>query len=182
MLRLIQPVAIVLIAAVGGWVAGYLLRPPGTETTALEPGAAVSQGDSDGHIAAEDASHSGSEETPGTADHEEGTAAEHDYVKLNNQFVIPVVEKDRVAALVILSLSLEIPSGGSDAVFAAEPKLRDTFLRVLFDHANSGGFSGSFTEGANLAALRNALLEAGQGVLGERLTAVLIGDIVRQDN
>jgi hypothetical protein len=104
-----------------------------------------------------------------------------DYVKLNNQFVVPVVEGGRVAAMVILSLSLEVAPGSSEAVYAREPKLRDVFLQVLFDHANAGGFRGTFTDGANLVLLREALQESAASVLGAMVTDVLISDIVRQD-
>lgn len=105
-----------------------------------------------------------------------------DYVKLPSQFVVPIMESGRVAALVVLSLSLEVAPGTSETVFAREPKLRDEFLRVLFDHANSGGFRGTFTDGANLVILRRALLEAARKVLGADLADVLITDIVRQDS
>ena len=73
--------------------------------------------------------------------------ARPEYVKLNNQFVVPVVEDGRVAAMVVLSLSLEVEAGNTEAVYQREPKLRDAFLQVLFDHANVGGFCGSFTDG-----------------------------------
>ena len=69
-----------------------------------------------------------------------------------------------------------------DAVYAREPKLRDALLQVLFDHANSGGFRGSFTDGANMILLRKALLEAAQSHVGEIVTGVLISDIARQDS
>ena len=104
-----------------------------------------------------------------------------DYVKLNNQFIVPVVEDGRVASMVILSLSLEVTTGGSEKVFAVEPKLRDGMLQVLFDHANNGGFRGSFTDGSNLVLLRKALLEVSQSVLGDMVSDVLIVDIMRQD-
>ena len=181
MLRLILPAAIIVTAAVGGGTAGYFLRPQDAET-APEQTAGMTNDESGAQAVAEGAGHGGTEKASEPAERDSDEAPMHDYVKMNNQFVIPVVENGRVAALVILSLGLEVPPGGGDAVFAAEPKLRDAFLRVLFDHANSGGFSGSFTESAALAPLRTALLEAGQGVLGDRLSAVLIGDIVRQDN
>lgn len=106
----------------------------------------------------------------------------HDYVKMNNQFVVPVVEGGRVASMVILSLSLETTVGASAEVYAKEPKLRDGFLQVLFDHANTGGFRGSFTDAANLVTLRRSLAETGQRVLGPILTDVLIVDIMRQDS
>lgn len=108
---------------------------------------------------------------------------ERNYVKLANQFVVPVMEGGRVGSLVVLSLSLETAQTGGESIFAMEPKLRDEFLRVLFDHANSGGFRGTFTEGGRLDPLRRALLEAAQQVLGAQgLTDVLITDIVRQDS
>lgn len=105
-----------------------------------------------------------------------------DYVKLSNQFVVPVVEDGRVSAMVILSLSLEVAQGTSEDVYVKEPKLRDAFLQVLFDHANAGGFRGSFTDGANLVLLRKALLESAQKTIGDAVTDVLIADIARQDS
>lgn len=105
-----------------------------------------------------------------------------EYVKLNNQFVIPVLEDGQVAALVVVSLSLEVTVGSTETVFAREPKLRDVFLQVLFDHANAGGFRGSFTDGSNLVVLRQALKEVAMQVLGDMVTDILIVDIARQDN
>ena len=93
-----------------------------------------------------------------------------------------LLEGGRVGALVVLSLSLEVPLGQTEAVHAREPRLRDEFLRVLFDHANSGGFRGTFTDSANLVLLRRALLEAAQKAMGDSITDVLITDIVRQDS
>lgn len=105
-----------------------------------------------------------------------------EFVKLNNQFVIPIVESGRVSALVIMSLSVEVSLGNTENVFSQEPKLRDAMLQTLFDHANSGGFSGVFTDGANLISLRRALLETSQKVMGDVVKDVLISDLVRQDS
>lgn len=104
-----------------------------------------------------------------------------DFVKLNNQFVVPVVEEGRVASLVIMSLSLEVTTGATEAVYLKEPKLRDALLQVMFDHANVGGFNGVFTDGTNLTALRRALYETAHGILGEVVLDVLIADLSRQD-
>ena len=104
-----------------------------------------------------------------------------DYVKLPNQFVVPVVEGGRITSLVILSLSLEVRQGSTEQVFQREPKLRDMFLQMLFDHANTGGFRGSFTDAANLVTLRTNLFEAAHKVLGDLVSDVLITEIVRQD-
>ena len=112
----------------------------------------------------------------------EQTPAVTEFVKLNNQFVIPVVEDGRVASLVIMSLSVEISVGNTEAIYAREPKLRDALLQVMFDHANAGGFKGVFTDGANLILLRKALLEVSQKVMGELVKDILISDISRQDS
>ena len=37
---------------------------------------------------------------------------EREYAKLNNQFVVPIVEEGRVAALVVMSLNVEVTAGG----------------------------------------------------------------------
>ncbi|WP_299921791.1 flagellar basal body-associated protein FliL [uncultured Pelagimonas sp.] len=112
----------------------------------------------------------------------EGPAEGREYVKLNNQFVIPVVGPDRVTALVVASLSVEVASGTTEVVYAREPKLRDVFLQVLFDHANIGGFEGTFTSNDRMSILRSALLEAAKPVLGNDLSDVLVTEIARQDS
>ncbi len=104
-----------------------------------------------------------------------------EFVKLSNQFVVPIVEKDRISAMVVLSLSLETAPGMKDKVILLEPKLRDAFLRVMFDHANMGGFSGAFTESEPLRILRDALRDAARKELGDGVSNVLIVDIAKQD-
>lgn len=169
MLRKLLPVILALLGLGAGVGAGLALRPPPeTETTEGTDGRSKSADDT--HAMAE------------TDDHAAKDGTESEYVKLNNQFVVPVVEKGRVAAMVVMSLSLEILPGNTEAVYQREPKLRDVFLQVLFDHANLGGFSGSFTDGSNLVVLRNNLKEAAALVLGPAVRDVLITDIARQDS
>lgn len=109
-------------------------------------------------------------------------AKDAEYVKLNNQFVVPVVDGDRIEALVVVSLSLETDTGLRETVYAQEPKLRDAFLRVLFDHANIGGFRGAFTRPDRLDPLREALRDVARNQLGAAVRDILIVDIVRQDS
>lgn len=104
-----------------------------------------------------------------------------EYVKLSNQFVVPLVDNGQVAAMMVLTLSLEVEPGGSDAVFAREPKLRDALLQVLFDHANADGFKGRYTDAETMVPLRRALREAAVKVLPGTVKDVLIADIVRHD-
>jgi len=104
-----------------------------------------------------------------------------EYVKMHNQFVIPVVEDGKMAALVVLSISLEVSAGGKEATFQKEPKLRDAFNQILFDHANAGGFAGAFTNSNNMTVLRDSLYEIAVKVAGSVVKDVLIAEIVRQD-
>lgn len=169
MKNLILPALLSLTGLGAGVAGGLALRPAPAEGEGAEQPAAERQATLD------PASDSGPGEPP--------TERKAEYLKLDDQFVIPVVEADRVQALVLLSLSLEIASGSRDAVHEHLPKLRDALLRVLFDHANTGGFRGSFTASAPMAALRRALLEAAQSVLGRQTVFdVLIVDILRQDD
>lgn len=111
---------------------------------------------------------------------ESGTT-DTEFVRLSNQFVVPIVKLDKVASMIVVSISLETKPGIAEDVYAREPKLRDLFLRVLFDHANMGGFRGAFTDAETLDLLRNALQEVARRELGDDIKAVLITDIARQD-
>ena len=104
-----------------------------------------------------------------------------EYVKMNNQFVVPIVKDQKVRSLVVMSLSVEVPIGQKDAIYAKEPKLRGSFLQVLFDHANMGGFEGEFTDSSNLGTLRTALREIGRRDMGDGISDVLIMEVARQD-
>ncbi len=155
MIRKLLPILLGLVGLGLGIGAGVYLRPAPTEPSADEIAAAVAEAE---------------------------PAEPPEYVKLNNQFIVPVMEAGKVVSMVILSLSLEVETGSTEATYQQEPKLRDLFLQVLFDHANSGGFRGSFTDASNMVFLRKALLEAARKALGSAVKDVLISDITRQDS
>lgn len=159
-MKKLLPLILLLVGSGAGVGAGVFLRPPPIEMTEEQ---IVQQHEE--------------QETKA----EETKAANFEYFKMNNQFVVPIVAKGQVSALVVLSLSLEVPVGGKDAVFAREPKLRDAFLQVMFDHANLGGFKGEFTSASNLDVLRNALREVAHKHMADGVTDVLIMEIARQD-
>lgn len=104
-----------------------------------------------------------------------------EFVKINNQFVVPVVADGNISSLVVMSLNVEVKLGGREAVYQREPKLRDEFLQVMFNHANTGGFDGKFTQSSRLGPLRAALLEVARSILGSEVKDVLVTNIVRQD-
>ncbi len=163
----ILPILLAILGLGGGVGAGIAFRPEPAELVMTNPcGDAIAE-----HLVA-----TGDGEVSG-----EASTGTPDYVKLNNQFVVPVVKNGLVRSLVVMSLSLELNSGGPELVYQREPKLRDAFLQVLFDHANNGGFDGNFTSGRNMDNLRRALRESATTALGTDVSSVLIVDVVRQD-
>ncbi|AJE44816.1 flagellar basal body-associated FliL family protein [Celeribacter indicus] len=164
MLKKLLPLILALVGLGAGIAGGLMLRPT-PEVVPLASG-----GDSEAATP---------KSRPQEA--ERDREASFDYVKLNNQFVIPDLEDGKVTAMIVLSLSLETTTGTRETIYAREPKLRDAFLQVLFDHANTGGFRGAFTESRTMTNLRRALLEVAQNVIGPEVRDVLVMDIVRQD-
>ncbi len=170
----ILPILLALIGLGAGVGAGIALRP------APEIGAEAPPETCEADCPAHDP---GSEKA---ATSEEMAApdpqAEGEFVKMNNQFVVPIVSEEKVSALVVMSLSLELDPGGTEIFYQREPKVRDAFLQVLFDHANAGGFDGMFTQGRKMDSLRLALVEMARKVMGDMVRDVLITDILRQDS
>ena len=159
-MKKLLPIILILIGIGAGGAAGFVLR---SEPEPMEEKA------TDEHV--EEAI----EEEPIDLDNV-------DFVKLNNQFVVPVVEGDRVVSLVVLSISLETTPEHTELIYAREPKIRDEFLRVLFDHSYSGGFSGAFTASPSLDSLVRQLLVVARKMTKNSVSDVLITDILRQDN
>ncbi len=174
-MRKLIPLIVALFGIVGGVGAGFLLRHAAPDETVIANNCIQPEGSTHAQTAPE------RDETLVGNSRREPDASTLEYVKLNNQFVIPVIAEARISSLVVLSLSLEVSVGKSDLVYQREPKLRDSFLQVLFDHANVGGFQGAFTESSKLDPLRRLLLKAATDSLGGLVTDVLITEIARQD-
>jgi flagellar protein FliL len=177
MIRLLLPVILLLAGLGGGVVAGKMMSGGGEETAADSPAEDDGHGGDEGHGAEEDGGHGSS----GDHGEESDPNSPYEYVRLNNQFVVPLIRHGSVRSLVVLTLTIEVESGENELVYDREPRLRDALLRVMFSHANVGGFDGSFTAVESMAPLREGLREAARQVLGAVAHDVLIMDIVRQD-
>lgn len=171
MIAKLLPVILLIVGTAAGIGAGIMLAP------APEPVAEMDMSADDAHMDDEDLA-ALEEDIPLD---ELGPDQEREYVKIANQFVVPVVERENLSSLVVIALSLEVKKGMSEKIHLYEPKLRDAFLQVLFDHANMGGFRGAFTRSDVLDPLRQALREAAQKDLGKGVYDVLIIEISRQD-
>ena len=165
-MKKILPVLMLLLGSAAGVGAGVFLRPAPTEVPANE----------------EEIAEKSDENTKEGVEKDDLPIAGKEYVKLSNQFVVPIVEKDRVASMVVMTLSVEAPEGQSQSVYDLEPKIRDVFLRILFDHAAIGGFRGAFLNNENLDVVRRNLRDGAIKTFGEDLISdVLIFEIARQD-
>lgn len=185
-LRVLLPVLLLGAAALGGAAAGDLLRAPaGEDRTAQaaadgEAGAHVAPGAEEADPAPQDAGEAhGGGGGHGNGEGEHGGAMS--YLEFPQQFFVPIVRGGELRAVMILALSLEIPGEMEEAFFRQEHRLRDALLRSLLIHANSGGFDGNFTAEARLGLLRETLLAEARKVGGPAISAVLIGDIARQE-
>lgn len=169
-MKMLVPIVMLLIGAGAGVGAGIFLRPAEVE---VEVEGATAEGET-------------GEEAVGHEEPQESiadtSALAKEYVKLSNQFVVPIVREQRVASMVVMTLSIEVAAGQAQTIYDKEPKLRDTFLSVLFDHAAIGGFDGQFTTTNNLDIIRRNLRQSARSAIGEDIVFdVLIFEIARQD-
>ncbi|WP_292284454.1 flagellar basal body-associated FliL family protein [Marivita sp.] len=163
MIKKLFPVVALLLGLAGGGGAAMLLAPPEAE-----------QGMDDSAASAETSV--APSEKPG-----DGADGDTEIVKLPNQFVVPVILNNRVRAMVILAVALEVETGTGDKVRTLEPKLRDTFLAELFSLAAMGGFEDELISRKTLTLVKRALTERSKEVLGMDNATVLITDMARQD-
>uniref|UniRef100_UPI0040477F76 flagellar basal body-associated FliL family protein n=1 Tax=Yoonia sp. TaxID=2212373 RepID=UPI0040477F76 len=171
MKKIFLPLILLLIGVGGGVGAGLFLLPNEPASDKNDVAVACAEPASPDHIPKTDIAVVDSN----------GDPIINEFAKLNNQFIVPIVEDGIVSAMVVMALSIEVAPGNKESVFLAEPKLRDAFLQAMFDHANIGGFSGNFTSAQNLRPLREDLMRRAKQIIPGIAKDVLIMDIVRQD-
>jgi hypothetical protein len=174
-MKRLMPILIALLGLAAGVGAGLALKPaPEAEAAAGNPCPEHSETPCaaaeppDPFKPAEDAGHA-----------IEGEAV---YVPFEKSFVVPVFAGEKVVAMVVVSLSVATDEEGAHAIEAIQPRLRDSFLKVMFRHANSGGFDGHFTTGQKMDDLKSALLVAAREALPEYpVGEIIVTEIARQD-
>jgi flagellar FliL protein len=192
-LKKLMPVLIALLGLGAGVGAGVALKPaPEPEEVAADCGspaadAVGAHGAAAGEHGAADAAATPPCPAPdpfaAAADHGPKLEGELAYVPMEKPFVVPIFADEKVVAMVVVSLSVETEAEAASKIEGLKPRLRDSFLKVMFRHANSGGFDGSFTGGRKMEDLKSALRAAAQEVLHEKpVGEVLITEIARQDS
>ncbi|QFU10283.1 Flagellar basal body-associated protein FliL [Rhodobacteraceae bacterium THAF1] len=166
-MKLLIPIALALVGLGAGVGAGFALRP-----SPELPDVAQTENPC-GEVAHTEPDHA-------KDDSHDAPSGDPIFVSLDHQFVVPIIKDGRVDALVVLSLTLETDSAAQDIAQKRKPRLRDRFLRVMLDHANTSGFEGNFTSNGKLDRLKTALMETARAEIGPGLYDVLLLDIVKQ--
>ncbi|MCC5988429.1 MAG: flagellar basal body-associated protein FliL [Pararhodobacter sp.] len=166
-MKVLIPLVLVLFGLAAGAGAGWFMRASATADARDASGAA------EGTAADSAAGFAAASSRPAGG----GTES----LQLSNQFMVPLVEEERVRAVVVIGLALEMAAGHGVTLSRHEARLRAGFLQALFDHANMGGFEGVFTSGETLLTLRRRLRDIAREELGDSLRDVLITDLMRQE-
>jgi len=187
-----MPVVIALVGLGAGVGAGLALKPaPEPEEAAActapadhgEAAAPEAHAPAGGEAVADPCAAEGADAFAAAAAKEPALEGEVTYVPLDKPFVVPIFKDDKVTAMVVVSLAVEAEAHDAPQIEGLKPRLRDSFLKVMFRHANSGGFDGSFTGGRKMEDLKSALRAAAKEVLHEKpVGEVLITEIARQDS
>lgn len=182
-MKKLVPVLIALVGLGVGTGAGVALRPQAEDHASV---CAVSVED-DGHPtagAADPPCPTGDPFADTSAGADSGEKPHLTYIPIEKPFVVPIFAGERTVAMVVLSVSIAAEGEtGANEVEAVQPRLRDSFLKVMFRHANSGGFDGSYTSGRKIEDLKSALLLAAREVVrAAPVDEVLITGIARQDS
>lgn len=103
------------------------------------------------------------------------------YLKFKRQFVVPVMKRGKIDALVIMNLNVELNDKAPDNAYSYEPKLRDAIMRELLSLSDGDMFGSGLTSAESYETLRATLVRASKAVLPEGVEDILILDIARQE-
>lgn len=118
----------------------------------------------------------------GDAGHGASTATtEYAYYKFSREFVVPMIQDDRVKSLVIFNLNLEVEPSVSQELFSKEPVVRDNIMSTLIKLSNDGKTFQSLSNVENYETMRSMVLKNLQTEVAAGIHNVLILDMARQD-
>jgi flagellar protein FliL len=103
------------------------------------------------------------------------------FIDMERKFVVPLVRGNRVRSLVVADLRLEVRASGESRALALKPKVRDALLDTLYAMAVAGAFDGDLYSNNVQDEMRARLLQAARQVLQDDASAILIAELLRQD-
>lgn len=190
MKNIITALVAVICVVIGG-VVGHMLRGGGgatasaAEVSAKEHGSEKSE--EDGHGAPKEKEKKdahGGDKKAGKDGHGGGSSASggSTYFRFSREFVVPIIQNERVASLVILNINIEADAAASDKLFSQEPVLRDVVMTTLIEISGDGRTFQSMTSIENYETVRSLILGNLQKKFPDMgIKNILILDIARQD-
>lgn len=177
MKKLLIPLVALIVGLVAGIGGGSALSSK--DGSGGEEAATDDHG-SEGHVDTppEPAADAHSDAGHGDAGH---GASPDSFYTLPGQFIIPIVGGENVQAVVLLSIGLETTPEGRGDVMRMEPRLRSAILAALFDLSSIGGMSGDFTAPDWRNRVSQAVKHAATAVAGNKVTAVDLLEINKQN-
>ena len=165
-MKKILPILLVLLGIAGGGAAGVLLKP------APEPESEEAKAAKAEKATEEEASNDAAEDGP---------PLDRAYVKVGKQTIIPILDGGETRALMLFELAVDVPAASANVVHEMEPRLRDAFLKELFQMSYTGAFLTNFTDDRVIEELRRNLTRAAREQIGDDAREVLILDVMRQE-
>ena len=172
-MKKILPILLIVLGIVGGGAAGMFLKPP------PPPPDEAAEAEKEAMAKAE-------KKKKEEQDAEDGVEAggppdDRAFVKVGRQTIIPVLDGGETRALMMFELAVDVPAESAGLVHEMEPRLRDAFLRELFQMSYTGAFLTEFTDDKVIDELRRNLTRAARRYVGEEAREVLILDVMRQE-
>lgn len=191
MKNIITALVAVICVVIGG-VVGHMLRGGGGATASAAEASAKEHGgeksEEDGHGAPKEKKAKkddhGGEKKAGKDGHGGASSAsgEATYFRFSREFVVPIIQNERVASLVILNINIEADAAASDKLFSQEPVLRDVVMTTLIEISGDGRTFQSMTSIENYETVRSLILGNLQKKFPDMgIKNILILDIARQD-
>jgi flagellar basal body-associated protein FliL len=188
MKNLITALVAVVFIVIGG-VVGHMLRGgSGDAEAATAAKKEDAQGDKDeggdSHAPKEKEkdSHGGDKKAKKDGKGASTDSSESAFFRFSREFVVPMIQNERVSSLVILNINVESDAATSDKLFSQEPVIRDVIMTTLIEISGDGKTFQSMTSIENYETLRSLILVALQKRFPDMgIKNILILDIARQD-
>ena len=193
MMKLIAPALIAGIFGAAGGAAAVYLKSGSSDAAHSAPadkGGGDHGGSDDGHgakggdhgeTAKKDKKDSHGASSGGGGHGGGDTSGAPTYYKFSREFVVPIIEDDRVKSLVILNLNLQIDTASSQNLFSQEPALRDNIMTTLITLSADDEIFNSLNSIEHYETIRSMILNNLQNSFSTGIENVLILDMARQD-
>jgi len=186
---MIKIIAIILqiVAVAGGVTLGLFLKSGGDDAAKTDDGTHETVASDDEH---KEKNSKDEKKKKSKSDHKKSNDHSGDkggdgkgdsgFMKFGRQFIVPVVGRNGVSALVVLDISLELAPSAKEDIYTREPKIRDALLSSLLTLSNEGAFDERLLQPENVEEIRNVLLSSAQSVMGDDVIGVLILNVAKQ--